>query len=65
MSKEPRSPAILVWAMIVLAVAAVVGLRIGLGDGMARAYAERVEMRVTVQDVASPSGERVVEWVEW
>lgn len=65
MSKEPRSPAILVWAMIVLAVAAVVGLRIGLGDGMARAYAERVEMRVTVKDVASPSGERVVEWVEW
>lgn len=65
MSNEHRSPAIVVWVMIVLAVAAVVGLRIGLGDGMARAYAERVEMRVTVKDVATPSGERVVEWVEW
>jgi len=65
MSTGPRSSAVVVWAVIVLAVAAVVGLRIGLGDGMARAYAERVEMRVTVQDSESPKGERVVEWVEW
>lgn len=65
MSEEPRSPAIVVWAIIVLTIAAVVGLRMGFGDGMGRAYVERVEMRATVKSDASPGGESVVEWVEW
>jgi len=65
MSEEPRPFVLVVWIMIVLAVVAVVGLRVGLGSGMARAYEERTNMRATVEDATSPSGERVVEWVEW